>query len=627
MTFGASFHLLSKSMNDGWRLPSSPVLYLAGAFWVLVALSVSWSDIKSVSLMGFCFFSVMPLIFFSGVIGAKECFYKNIATILAFMFGILSLWAITQFFFLNNYFNGQATHPLADPSSLGALLSLGLFCSIGWLLSSSNNKTKNIATGLSIALMCGVISTVARGPILAAIPAMIVMAWLLWPQVRTHKKYLAVFVLCAVAFYGLTHLGIEKRLDLGERLFGTFANGVSAENGRLTIWSSALDIIKDHPWMGTGIGTFFLYYPQYRELEAFNNITLAHNDPLQFWVELGFLGPILFYAFVAAAAVRTFKALSKLKTAPNQQDKVVIVTIFSALMALVLGSHIGFNHYNLSILMIEGFLLGIWFLVTSRVLGEKVHASEMPKNVPMILNKALLAAPFFITGFMLFGLVLGEVYANRASDSLFKEDMFSFADNVNNSSRVSQDMNYRVYIFAVNVPIAILEFKGDKIEKKEAQKLYNQATGYMARVLQLNPQSGVAYYYLGKVQTLVPKDIIPDGTPSAEHQFKEALKRDKAHYAARLSLLNIMEARGDSIEDRLSMMEEGARFTYNMTGARHYYGALTKLYLEARDYGNAKEIARKMMAFEDRAKKSQRHQATSIPQALFGGDDVSTMAP
>lgn len=621
-----SFVALSKKMEDGWSLPSSWVLYLAGAFWALVAFSLTWSQVKSVSLMGFCMFSVMPLTFFTGVIAFKDDFFKKSATALAVIFALLSVWAIIQFFFLNNYFKGQATHPLADPSSLAALLSMGFVGALGWVL-STKSKYKNMAVALAVLILCGIISTVARGPVLALVPALVVMGWVLWPYVKAQKKALVLITLCGVLFYGLSSLGLEKRLDIGQRFLGTFENGLGGEQGRLTIWRSAKEMIEDRPVLGTGMGTFFLYYPQYREKEAFNTITLVHNDPLQFWVELGVMGPVLFYAFIIAAAMRTRRALRLAKDEKFSHDKLVVGTSFSALVALVAGCHVGFSHYNLSILMIEGFLLAVWFLATGRMLGEKTKTSQMPEKIPMALNKALLAVPFCIAGFMFISIVGGELYANKASDSLFKEDMFGFAQDINNASRISQDMNYRVYILAVNVPLAILDFKKDNIQEDDALQLYNQAKGYMSRAMELNPQSGVVYYYLGKLQTMMPPQFLPKEDMDAQSYFKQALLHDKTHYASRLALLKIMTERGDSLPSRLEMMREGENFTYNMEGAGAYYAALGHLYLESKDYGKAKEIAQKALALQERARQSNRRQSASLPQVLMGGDDKFYEAP
>ncbi|PZQ44823.1 MAG: hypothetical protein DI551_09355, partial [Micavibrio aeruginosavorus] len=43
LLFGWFYAMLARDMNEGWNLPRSPVLMLAGAFWLLVLLSAFWS--------------------------------------------------------------------------------------------------------------------------------------------------------------------------------------------------------------------------------------------------------------------------------------------------------------------------------------------------------------------------------------------------------------------------------------------------------------------------------------------------------------------------------------------------------------------------------------------------------
>ena len=58
---------------------------------------------------------------------------------------------------------------------------------------------------------------------------------------------------------------------------------------RLYNWRSAIEIVKDHPFLGTGIGTFATVYPGYKFPQA-NEVHYAHNWYLQVASEMGILG-------------------------------------------------------------------------------------------------------------------------------------------------------------------------------------------------------------------------------------------------------------------------------------------------------------------------------------------------
>ena len=621
LLFAWGYASLSQTMERGWNLPRTAPLIFAGLFWLLVTASVFWSEVKPISLIGLCFFSMMPISFFVGVMAKDMSFFRRTAYALAIVFAVMSVWAAIQFFFLNTYFNGQARHPLNDPSSLGALFSLALFCTLGWILAERPKREHICAVTLAVLLVCGMLSTVARGPVFALIPAIVLFCILLWPQVKTRRKSLLLVLLGGIAFYGMMQTGVHKKFDIGERLFGTVTLAGDVANNRVEVWSATADMIKDRPWLGTGIGTYFLYFQEYRRTTDRDGATLAHNDPMQFWVELGVLGPLLFYAFAGAAIFRTASALKNLR--PQQHnERILIVSVFSALGAMLVHSHVSFNHYNISILILSGFLLALWFQITGRAIDEAPRQLEMPRTVPMGVNRVLLALPFVMLGWLLLSILAGDYFVNKARDNLFAEQMFDFADNINRANTVSQGLNFRTYLFAVNVPMSILEHNGSMIDEAEKKKLYEQVAGYMDRAIALNPRLGSPYFYLGRVQTLVPKDVIPEGSKTPEEFYKMALRYEPLHIGARMELLKAAKERGATIQEQIAILEPGLGFNYHVPAAENLYSEAARLYLEAGNYGKAKNIMEWMYLFKQRSNYSLIRQNTSIPQAIMGGDEI-----
>lgn len=621
LLFTWAYISLSKTMAAGWNVPCTGVIIFAGLFWLLSLASIFWSEAKTISLIAFCLFSAMPLTFFVGVMAGREDFFKKIAYALAAVFAVMSLWAIVQFFFLNAYFDGQARHPLADPSSLGALFSLALFCALGWILVAQDKKARLCAIILSTLLLCGILSTVARGPVFAFLPGIVLFCIFLWPQIKAQRKAFLVVVLGGLACYGVMQTGVEKRLDMGERVFGTVTMQMKdVTSNRTKIWAASVDMIKEHPILGTGIGTFFLYFPEHRRPNHADGATMAHNDPLQFWTEMGVMGSFLFYAFVFSAALRSFDALKVLKEG-RAKERIIVTSIFAALTAMVVQSHVSFNLYNLSILMAAGFLLAAWFHVTGRAVVEPARILAMPEK-SVGLNKIALALPFVITAWLLCSLLAGEYFVNRARNNLFQEKMFEFADDINKSNAVSQGLNYRAFLLAVNVPMSILEFDMGRLTEKQHKDLYEQVTGDMNIVIALNPRMSEAYYYLGRVQTMVPAAIIPEGTPSAEDYYKKALKIEPLNLGARMELFKLAKEKGAGAQEQLAILEPGLNFTYTVPAAEGYYTALSQVYLESGNYGKTNTVLSKLYDFKKRSEFSQTRQNTSLPQAIMGGDAI-----
>ena len=77
---------------------------------------------------------------------------------------------------------------------------------------------------------------------------------------------------------------------------------------RLVIWSQSLEIIRQHPWLGSGAGNFTYQYVQQAspflisEPKRIHYIGMysnaAHNELLQSWSELGVLGPAILFILI-----------------------------------------------------------------------------------------------------------------------------------------------------------------------------------------------------------------------------------------------------------------------------------------------------------------------------------------
>ena len=97
-------------------------------------------------------------------------------------------------------------------------------------------------------------------------------------------------------FVGVVLLGGESGLS---RFVGT----VSTEDpttGRTHFWSMTLNIIRDHPLMGAGLGAFSLAYTRYDTRNGFFRVEQAHNDYLQVLADTGLVGAICGLFFIVA---------------------------------------------------------------------------------------------------------------------------------------------------------------------------------------------------------------------------------------------------------------------------------------------------------------------------------------
>jgi O-antigen ligase len=96
---------------------------------------------------------------------------------------------------------------------------------------------------------------------------------------------------------------------LGGQVSSRFDSQGLVDEGRIEAWTSTLRIIADHPWFGTGIGTFQWAFPPYRspDVSIRGVWDAAHSTPLELASEVGLPLALL----VAAAWLAMFVILAR----------------------------------------------------------------------------------------------------------------------------------------------------------------------------------------------------------------------------------------------------------------------------------------------------------------------------
>lgn len=599
-----------------WNIPQSWALRFAGLFWLLVFLSVLGSDILNVSLMAFCFFSVMPLTFLVMSVQVNEKQLRIIVKCLAAIFAGLSLWACAQFFIFGDYFGGRAHHPLANPNSLAALFNLGFFCALGWMIGAPNRMQSNLALGLTILIFAGIVSTASRGAFFALVPVLFFFLFVMRDQAKQHWRCLLILFVSAAALLALSMLATKGTDSIALRTIETvtFAQDDLTSN-RLALWQAGLAMVKEHGLFGTGIGTYYLYFPEFRLPTDTDGAFYAHSDPLQYWVELGVLGPLLFYAFIIAVCARTIKAF---KQTDDVIKKLMVFAPFCAIGAVILHTHVTFNLYNLSILFGVGFLLAVWFITTQNILQTPYKAISFPEKYSSSLRTSAISLPFIMLGILFTAYVASEHFVNKARDNLLVEnDLESFSENIVMANDISLQGNYRSFVLAVNVPMTLLEQEDESLDEAKRKDVFDLALHYLRSARAVNPRSASALYYLARIQQFVPSHFVLDDLLSSEEYYKQALDLDPLHVGARLELSKIYEQQ-NLHKQTMTLLEEGADYIYNTSNAMQLYARLMQLYAQAGDKEGSKEAFIKMQSFQRRLHYQERKNAQTLRQHIWG---------
>jgi O-antigen ligase len=253
-----------------------------------------------------------------------------------------AVWSIYSHYYGAGFAQHQVRATLAtgsgevNPNRLGSCLLIPLSLALARFLSARQRWIRTLALGLFATVGLGLILTMSRGSILAAVVTIVVFFWRLnalrlkslKPKVR---RFLLVGIVLAVLAASTVPGGLLKR-------FGESATDRGA--GRLDIWLVGLAILQDYAVVGAGLNNFPVVYNKYAGYashQEFKSDRDPHNVYLGVSVEEGLVGLFFF-----AMALRTqFKIVSKVRARTAESSTMLIAceaTCWGVLVASVFGS-------------------------------------------------------------------------------------------------------------------------------------------------------------------------------------------------------------------------------------------------------------------------------------------------
>ena len=127
-------------------------------------------------------------------------------------------------------------------------------------------------------------------------------------------------------------------------IFKEFEN-IRNDKGEITenrpvYWKDSMTVLKDFPITGTGMGTFGNIYPKYQSESFGRRLTHAHNDYLEFLVNGGIVGFLLFFGIPLTIILKSYKVVVKRREAYS-----IYITIGSicGIIAILIHSITDFN--------------------------------------------------------------------------------------------------------------------------------------------------------------------------------------------------------------------------------------------------------------------------------------------
>jgi O-antigen ligase len=231
------------------------------------------------------------------------------------------------------------------PNALAGFLTVAFAPTLAWIWVRARGwdaRVKWIAVGFAGGEMvfC-LLLTGSRGG-LATFGAMVLtVLWCLAP--RGGRRTAIAIVGLVVALVALLMVG---------RSSGLLHFGTSSLEARTDYWRGAIAIIKDHPWVGTGPGTFGSIYPKYKTALT-EEAQTVHNNFLQMWSDSGVL------AFAAFAGLWLVAVRDSFRLARQRAGDVAAAALCGALVGWTLHGLVDFDLYVPGVALPAFILLGM----------------------------------------------------------------------------------------------------------------------------------------------------------------------------------------------------------------------------------------------------------------------------
>lgn len=180
-------------------------------------------------------------------------------------------------------------------------------------------------------------------------------------------------------------------LKYASRLNYTSVLELKTVTERFELWSQALGILKEFPFTGSGVGSYFKISNYYSNNSSNSGeLRNAHNYYFQFAAELGI--PALFLLL----CILFFVFRTAFQTPGNHHSKGLLLGVSAYLLSMLTGHHL--------ILSVQQFLF--WFVLFAIVYSTKMDLKKQELNVESkYLFPILCAFIFFILAAHVFTLV------------------------------------------------------------------------------------------------------------------------------------------------------------------------------------------------------------------------------
>ena len=345
----------------------SPIDFPILCFIVICIFSLFWSNSPMISIKELPLFLSGPLLYFIITNNIKDDQQINHILTITFtvgslfgVYGILQYQGIDFSFWTGNIGRQNVFGLFGNVNYFAEYLIIPLTIAVP-LFFAIQNRTKKLLLLIGILAMGGsLILTFTRGSYLGLGISLIFMFFLFIFSrgktfIKDNKKLFVIIFLAVILIISL--FVIPNPLNksgtviskIKSRISVTQLTQDSSYKRRIAIWKFSILMIKDHPLLGSGIGTYkyntlkyqaeFFEQGENRSLYPHGFADKAHNEYLQLWAEMGIIGLGIFIWLMVCYFNYGIKILNKIK---NHYKQAILIGLMGSIVAVLVDGIFGF---------------------------------------------------------------------------------------------------------------------------------------------------------------------------------------------------------------------------------------------------------------------------------------------
>ena len=352
----AILFLFSLFGKKRWPVPNTPVFYIYLLFALLCGCSILWATNTAEAIFAFSTQLMTPLlviVFFSLFSAELRSTQKALWISAAIILAVYLFFAVIQLFHVES-FSFEQLYRVSGINGHKNLLAIMLFVLSAFMLTAfsifESKLLKGLAAFLFVVAIIVIILLKSRAVLLGLIVAAGFFGIMMMVRMchcknsndakRVNNGYRLPLVVSIVLVFAFLTVGLRwfadrsvphtsEKSEIEHHILST-----SSLVERCLLWDKTYHIVDKHPIAGCGIGNWQILFPDasleglYRS-DVWNvNFTKPHNEYLGVLSETGYVGLLLYIAFLTSLIVLSFFALCKTQNRRDFLYGAIVLSIF-----------------------------------------------------------------------------------------------------------------------------------------------------------------------------------------------------------------------------------------------------------------------------------------------------------